>query len=445
MSKSNGKTYQTGIMLSIVGTLSIVTILVFALSKPSTLNSQQSIIDNKEQQKSESIVLDIPQMAGFQPTMFDCNPKLEQPKNKMVTEYSTEHYKVNYKSPLRKDGPTSELTEVIPLADRALLHPLAGAIIGDSIGANYEFKEYNTHDINFSLYNNGKAGDRTGITDDSTLTIATAQALMQMIKTGIKFVQTNAIQIYQHFSHFLVQFVNMAEDKIGVMMRFKNRGWFGGNFYNIFIKNKGHRQHDSIGNGSGMRCSSIAYMCDSIEQCEMMSWLSAAPSHNAPEGIKGAQAISTFIFMVLHGYSRAQIVTYLQNRYGYNLDPNRIKQYKLIKDNGYQDETCPPTVPVSIIIATYAPDFETALRWAVSVGGDSDTIADMVCAMVYPYFWSCDPGIKPIQEEVEKRLQQQYPFFHEPYVACNNFMVKNAPKINGDILDIALTKVKHQI
>jgi ADP-ribosylglycohydrolase len=138
-----------------------------------------------------------------------------------------------------------------------------------------------------------------------------------------------------------------------------------------WIKSESNDPYNSFGNGSAMRVSPCIVVANSIEECEALAAISAAVTHNHPEGIKGAMATASAGFMAYNTYNKQEIKEYVENKYGYNLDQtlDEIRP-------GYQfNETCQGTVPQAIIAFLESTDFEDAIRNAISIGGDSDTLA----------------------------------------------------------------------
>ena len=133
----------------------------------------------------------------------------------------------------------------------------------------------------------------------------------------------------------------------------------------------GRMPYNSWGNGSAMRVSAVGWMFDTLEETEKVAKISAEITHNHPEGIKGAQATAAAIWMARNGRSKAEIKGYIEKTYGYNLD----RTWEFLNRNYGWDSSCQGTVPEAIIAFLESTDFEDAIRKAVSMGGDSDTLA----------------------------------------------------------------------
>ena len=213
---------------------------------------------------------------------------------------------------------------------------ILGAIAGDIIGSSYEFN--NVKSLDFELFTND-----TFFTDDSVLTMATMYALLH---------STDYAKVYHSFGR-----------------RYPHRG-YGGSFRN-WLSDDNPMPYRSWGNGSAMRVSPIGWYCDSIDDVLTEARKSAEVTHNHPEGIKGAQAASLAVFLARTGKNKEKIKKAIVERFGYNLD-RTIDEIRPIYEF---DESCQGTVPEAILAFLESTDYENAIRLAVSIGGDSDTMA----------------------------------------------------------------------
>jgi len=213
---------------------------------------------------------------------------------------------------------------------------ILGAIAGDIIGSSYEFN--NVKSLDFELFTND-----TYFTDDSVLTIATMFAILN---------QCDYTEAYQSFGR-----------------RYPRRG-YGGNLKKwIYAENP--KPYNSWGNGSAMRVSPIGWYCNNIDDVLSEAKKSAEVTHNHSEGIKGAQAAAASVFLARTGKSKNEIKRFITDNFGYDLN-RTINEIRPL----YQfDESCQGTVPEAIIAFLESKNFENAIRLAVSIGGDSDTIA----------------------------------------------------------------------
>jgi len=216
--------------------------------------------------------------------------------------------------------------------DRLIL----GAITGDIIGSVYEF--HNVKSTDFDLFR-----ERTTFTDDSVLTFATMDALLR---------QKSYVQTYQSFGR-----------------KYPNRG-YGGNFH-YWIHASEPKPYNSWGNGSAMRVSPVGWYAQSIEEAMEEAKKSAEVTHDHPEGIKGAQATAAAVFLARTGKSKDEIKSFIAQTFHYNLD----RTVDEIRPDYEFDESCQGTVPEAIIAFLESADYENAIRLAISIGGDSDTVA----------------------------------------------------------------------
>ena len=129
--------------------------------------------------------------------------------------------------------------------------------------------------------------------------------------------------------------------------------------------------YNSFGNGSAMRVAAAGWLFDTLEKTLEMAKVTAEVTHNHPEGIKGAQATAAAIFLARTGHSKPEIRQYVEENFGYDLSCSCDE----IRPGYHHVETCQQTVPEAIIAFLESTDFEDALRNAVSLGGDSDTLA----------------------------------------------------------------------
>lgn len=243
---------------------------------------------------------------------------------------------------------------------------MIGAVIGDMVGSIYEFNNIKSTD--FPFWNR-----KCSVTDDSVMSVAVAKWLLEDS---------------EHTPEYLVKC--MVE-----LGRKYPRAGYGGHF-RMWLMFDNPQPYNSWGNGSGMRVSPVGFYAGSLEEAERLAEVSAAVSHNHPEGIKGAQAISASIFLARSGKSKEEIREYVSERFGYNLDRKIVDIRK-----GYRfDVSCQGSVPEAIIAFLDSDDYESAIRLAVSIGGDSDTIACMTGAIAEAYYGVPDG----IVEEAKKRI-----------------------------------------
>lgn len=176
---------------------------------------------------------------------------------------------------------------------------------------------------------------------------------------------------------------------------FPNRGY--GGMMREWIANDQMGPYNSFGNGSAMRVSPIGYAFDDLPTVLEMAEKSAEVSHNHPEGIKGAQAIAGCVFLARTGSTKAEIGEWVEKQFGYHL-PTNLAQLRLVYTF---DVTCQGSVPESIACFLQSEDVESAIRLAISMGGDTDTMACMSGAIAGAFYKHIPSDILA---EIEDRL-----------------------------------------
>lgn len=231
---------------------------------------------------------------------------------------------------------------------------MIGAIIGDIIGSPYESDRTNIKTTDFPLLS-----DKSKFTDDSVMTIAVFDALD--FCDGTDCLDDEDVVKHQVIDH-MVEYAN----------RYPYAG-YGNQFRNWVVYDKDHKPYNSYGNGSAMRTSSIPYLIEDHTKCLELAKTVAETTHNHPEGIKGAQAITDMIWMARHGYDKATMKHEIETKYEYDLNfsLDEIRPYYS------KDVTCQGSVPQAIVAYLESNSYEECVRRAVSIGGDSDTIACM--------------------------------------------------------------------
>ena len=242
---------------------------------------------------------------------------------------------------------------------------MIGAIAGDIIGSVYEHFSIKTTE--FELFHQASR-----FTDDTVLTVAVADSIINS----------------KDYAQTLKEYTR----------RYPNAG-YGGNFFQWAFSDS-FEPYYSFGNGSAMRVSPVGFAFNDLHTVLEEAERSASVTHNHPEGIKGAQAVAAAVHLARHDYSKRKIKNYITEQFGYNLD----RTLEQIRPNYQFDVTCQGSVPEAIIAFLEAEDFEDAIRKAVSLGGDSDTIACMTGAMAQAYF-----GEVPykIEEKARSMLPQE--------------------------------------
>ena len=257
---------------------------------------------------------------------------------------------------------------------------MLGAIIGDIAGSAYEF--HNTHDYNCNLFPKG-----SNFTDDTVMTMAVASWLLKDPEHTHKVLEEEMVRFANEFRC--------------------PKGGYGGGFRRWLFHTENRKPYNSWGNGSAMRVSAVGWLFDTLEETERVAEISASITHNHPEGIKGAQATAAAIFMARTGRSKEEIRDYIEKRFGYDLHKTYADWY----GHYMWDESCQGTVPQALICFLEAEDYEDAIRKAVALGGDSDTLACITGGIAESYYgyilgWMADEAFKRIPEAFRAILTQ---------------------------------------
>ena len=230
---------------------------------------------------------------------------------------------------------------------------MIGAIIGDIIGSPYEIDNINTTD--FPLL-----GKKSFYTDDTILTIAVCDAILK----GISYRES----LYWWGNRYSSPY-----------------GGYGGYFLR-WLNEDNPQPYDSWGNGAAMRVSAVGWLFDSLDEVLLQAKLCAEVSHNHPEGIKGAQAIASAVLMARTECSKGVIKQWITTHFGYDLDVSVEYLQKNYVDGNFKHESCQDSVPQAIICFLSSDNFESAIRLAVSIGGDTDTIACMTGGIAEAFY-----------------------------------------------------------
>lgn len=261
-----------------------------------------------------------------------------------------------------------------------------GTIIGDIVGSRFEFD--NCKSKEFELFTN-----TCDYTDDTVMTLAVAKALLLY----------ETITDMDAFKRELVRVMH----EVGMLHPYCG---YGGRFCTWMMKND-TEPYGSFGNGSAMRVSPVAWFAGSLDECEKLAVATAEVTHNHPEGIKGAVAVAGAIYLARTGHSMAEIRKYTERFYPIDFTLDEIRpDYDFV-------ETCQGSVPQALEAFFESTGFEDAIRNAVSIGGDSDTIADMAGAIAEAYYGAdremkdialsyLDLDLLDIAEEFERRIMR---------------------------------------
>ena len=260
---------------------------------------------------------------------------------------------------------------------------MLGAIIGDMAGSVYEFHNHKSKE--FPLFDAGCCP-----TDDSIMTIAVAKAILE--NDG----KTEGL-----------------EDKTVEWMQIIGRQYpncgYGGHFYEWMYARKPH-PYNSFGNGAAMRVSACGWAGKTLEEVKALSRAVTIVSHNHPEGVKGAEATACAIFLARTGHSKEEIRSFIEDNY-YTLDFTIDE----IRPTYEFNESCQGTVPQAIEAFLESDSFEDAIRTAVSVGGDSDTIAAITGSIAEAFYG--------IPEDIRKHAVDRFRY------ACKTFYTDAYPDL----------------
>ena len=233
-----------------------------------------------------------------------------------------------------------------------------GAIMGDIIGSAYELKGTRIKTIDFELFS-----ENSTFTDDTVMTIAVAKWLSDIYSIPVD--GDRLIPIMQELGNNYMQ--------VGYGARFKQ-----------WLQSKKPLPYNSMGNGSAMRVAAAGLWGQSLQECQLIARISASVSHNHSEGIKGAEAVASAIRLAKCHRTKECIKAYIETKYAYNLS----RDLDDIRATYEFDPTCPGSVPEAIICFLESKDVESAIRLAVSLGGDADTQACIAGAIAGAYYGS---------------------------------------------------------
>jgi len=240
---------------------------------------------------------------------------------------------------------------------------MLGAIAGDIIGSVYEGRPIKTPHF-YPLFD-----PRSRATDDTVLTVALADSIL----SGTDFID----RLREYF------------------LTYPHAG-YGGNFVR-WAMSRSRKGYNSWGNGSAMRVSPVGYAYDSLDEVLVRARASAEVTHNHPEGIKGAKATAAAVFLARQKASKDDIRRYIQETFHYDLD----RTLDAIRPHYRFDVSCQGSVPESILAFLESSDYEDAVRQAISLGGDSDTMACIAGGIAEAYYGGVPD---PIAAEVRQRL-----------------------------------------
>jgi ADP-ribosylglycohydrolase len=254
---------------------------------------------------------------------------------------------------------------------------MLGAVAGDIIGSVREFLQEKTMD--FPLF-----VEASRFTDDSVLTIALAECLL----TGSSYVDT--------FHEYTRAYPGRC---------------YGAGFWH-WVESGSRQPYNSWGNGAAMRVSPVGFAMTTLEGVLDEARRSAEVTHNHPEGVRGAQSTAVAIFLARQGESKATIRRSITERFGYDLN----RTVNSIRPNYSFNESCQETVPEAIIAFLDSSDYEDAIRLAISLGGDADTLACIAGGIAEAFYGGVPQHIADVaMTRLDDNLRSTVVRFRETY------------------------------
>lgn len=245
---------------------------------------------------------------------------------------------------------------------------MLGAIVGDIVGSRFEFNNHRSKD--FTLFT-----DQCEATDDSIMSLSLAKAIMETAKMTGENITTGELDPGYYLTLEKMAVTYMQE----IGRKYPNCG-YGGRFRGwMFSSNP--QAYNSYGNGAAMRISPVGFFAKTQDQVFKLSEAVTKVTHNHQEGLKGAEATALAIFMARRGASKSEIREKINMHY-YLLDFTMDG----IRDSYKFNESCQETVPQAIQAFLESTSFEDAIRTAISIGGDSDTLAAITGAIAEAYY-----------------------------------------------------------
>ncbi len=256
---------------------------------------------------------------------------------------------------------------------------MIGALVGDIVGSVYEWENIKTTD--FELFQ-----DSSRFTDDTVLTVALADAILTNTDYSVK--------LREYFLQY-------------------RRAGYGGSFIK-WAKSVNTQPYNSYGNGAAMRISPVGWAYNTLDDVLSKAAEFTAVTHNHPEGIKGGQSTAAAIFMARNGASKDEIRRFIMTCFGYDL----AQSCDEIRPYYSYDVTCQGTVPQAIVAFLDSDGFESAIRLAVSLGGDSDTLACITGSVAEAFYGIPDTIRETTLQFLSSDLKKVTLDFTETYAVC---------------------------
>ena len=311
---------------------------------------------------------------------------------------------------------------------------MLGALIGDTVGSLYESRSRNIKTTQFPLFSK-----RSHFTDDSVTTIAVADWLLHDSNRSQQGLEDSLVKWGHKYPHagYGGAFKRwLFQPEVLLTMQNGYEETMNG------IPEGVRHPYNSFGNGSAMRASACGWLAQSLEDALDLGRRSAMITHNHPEGIKGAQAVATAIYLARTGSTKEEIRPYLEETFGYDLS----RDCDDIRPTYHFDVSCQGTLPAALAAFFDSRDFESAIRLAVSLGGDSDTIACITGGIAEAFYHEIPATIV---EEMHHRLPEEFwTVINELYAAVSDNHTSNrvnatAPKPQSRITPDYISELRH--
>lgn len=261
---------------------------------------------------------------------------------------------------------------------------MIGAILGDIVGSPYEFDRGKKRKDFGPLFI-----DASGYTDDSVMTIAVADGLMKAgLDADSETIKKSVVKSLKEWGR-----------------KYIDAGY--GQKFIWWLMFEDEQPYGSWGNGSAMRVSSVGWLYNTLERTREVARLTAEVTHNHPEGIKGAEATASAIFLARIGKSKEEIKDYIVNEFGYDLS----RTLDDIRPDYHHVESCQQTVPEAITAFLEGRDFEDVVRCAVSLGGDCDTLTCIAAGIAEAFYGVPEEYKTETLARIESDMREVYDRF----------------------------------
>ena len=288
-----------------------------------------------------------------------------------------------------------------------------GAILGDMIGAPYEF-DRGDKTKNFPLFSR-----ESQFTDDSVMTVAVTEALLELNKEA-------------------------SEDDVHREVISSMRAWgrkypyagYGARFISWLFEQDEPRPYGSYGNGSAMRVSAAGWLYDTIEETRRYARMTAEVTHDHPEGIKGAEATAAAIYMARKGASKNEIKEYVIKEFDYDLS----RTCDEIRPGYHHVESCQKTVPEAITAFLEGADFEDVIRTAVSLGGDCDTLTCIAGSIAEAFYGVPEELKSECRERLSEDMLEVLGRFEERMAEIHEMLFHDSFIKGNELIEEAINK-----